>query len=97
MKLNVVNLGMMDYKEALDIQEEVHRQAIGFHKQRTSSKLKTGLEEVPGLGKVRIRNLLRTYKTTARLKEATLDELLTVDGMNRKAAEELLRYFGKEG
>jgi excinuclease ABC subunit C len=78
------------------IQEEVHKQAIGFHKQRKSSKIRTGLEEIPGLGPVRVKGLLRTFKTIAGIKDASYEELLLAPGMNRTAAEEVLRYFGKE-
>lgn len=91
-----LKMGSPAFTLIASIQEEVHRQAVGFHKQRSSDRLKTGLEEVPGLGKIRIRNLMRTFKSMSKLKEATLDELLMVDGMNRTAAEQLLRFFGKE-
>jgi len=58
------------------IRDETHRFAITFHRQRRSTRrLRTSLTEIPGVGQVTARKLLRKFGSVARLKELTLEDL----------------------
>ena len=63
------------------IQDEVHRYAITFHRdKRSKAALHSELDEIKGIGKVTKDKLTARWKTMARLKRATLDELSEVVG-----------------
>lgn len=72
------------------IRDEVHRFAISFHKKlRGKSMLESPLESVRGIGKKRRLGLLKRFKTLEAIRGASVEELASAPGMNRKAAEEL--------
>ncbi len=59
------------------IRDETHRFAITFHRQRrTAKRLKTALTEIPGVGQVTARKLLRRFGSVAQLKKLTVEELI---------------------
>ena len=63
------------------IQDEVHRYAITFHRdKRSKAALHSEIDEIKGIGKVTKDKLTARWKTMARLKRATLDELSEVVG-----------------
>ena len=58
------------------IRDETHRFAITFHRQRRSSRrLRTSLTEIPGVGEMTARKLLRKFGSVAQLRELTVEEL----------------------
>ncbi|MDE6475565.1 MAG: excinuclease ABC subunit UvrC [Erysipelotrichaceae bacterium] len=58
------------------IQDEVHRFAISYHKRiRNKAMTKSILDEVEGIGEVRKKEIWKHFKTLKRLKEATLEEI----------------------
>lgn len=76
------------------IQEEVHRFAIGYHRMsRSKNTFSSSLTEIPLIGKERARSLLAYFKTISRIKEADVEELLCVKGMNRAAAQAVYDYY----
>lgn len=76
------------------IQEEVHRFAVGYHRQaRKKSMLSGSLTNISGIGEERARALLSRFRTIRRIREAEIEELLQVKGMNRPAAEAVYNYF----
>ena len=80
------------------IQEEVHRFAITFHRQqRKKSGISTALLQVEGIGETRARELLRRFGSLKNIRQASLEELLSVKGMTRPAAEALQRALGGPG
>lgn len=75
------------------IRDESHRFAITFHRElRGKATVHSQLEDIPGVGKTRRRALLQHFKSLKAIKEASLDELLTVQGMNRPSAEAVYRW-----
>ncbi len=79
------------------IQEEVHRFAIAYHRQkRGAATVSTTLLKIPGVGPTRARALLRQFGSVKAVKGATLEQLLMVKGMTRPAAEQILRFFAEE-
>jgi len=80
------------------IQEEVHRSAIRYHRQRRKAgNLSTTLLEIEGIGPTRAKALLRQFGSLKGVQNATTEELLTVKGMTRPAAEAIQRYFQSKG
>ena len=74
------------------IRNEAHRFAIGYHRKlRGKEGLASGIEAVPGIGPKRRVALLKHFGSLQRLKEAAVDEILAVPGMNRTAAEAVHR------
>jgi excinuclease ABC subunit C len=66
------------------IRDEAHRFAITFHRQKRSKlQLKTTLKELPGLGKVSVEKLLRHFKSTRKINEASVEELEKVVGKSK--------------
>ena len=82
------------YRFLFDIQEEVHRFAIEYHKKlRTNSMITSELQNIEGLGKKRIENLYSHFKSIKNIKEASLEELEKCDGINKKVAKAIYDYF----
>ena len=78
------------------IQEEVHRFAIGYHRQRRRSHVtSTALTSIPGVGEVRARELLRRFGSLTAVRAATVEELLTVKGMDRPTADNIVAWAQK--
>lgn len=79
------------------IQDEVHRFAIGYHKQRRSkSMLASELTEIEGIGKARAAALLKHFKTVKAIKSAAVDELAAAPGMTKAAADAVYKHFHEE-
>ena len=63
------------------IQNEVHRFAITFHRdKRSKSQTKSALDEIKGIGEKTKTALLKEFKSVKRIKEASLEEITTVVG-----------------
>ena len=78
------------------IQDEVHRFAIGYHKNRRSkAMLNSELLEIDGIGKARATALLKHFKTVKAIKDASADELCAAPRMNSAAAQKVYDYFHK--
>ena len=93
----VVKSNRSAYTLISTIQEEVHRFAIGYHREVTGKNTLTlALEEIDGIGKTRAAALLRHFKSVKKIREAPIDELLKVKGVNRPAAEAVYRHFHPE-
>ena len=76
------------------IRDEAHRFAITYHRKlRRARNLRSALDGVAGIGEKRRAELFKKFGSLEKIKAATLDELLAVPGMNRAAAESLLRFF----
>ena len=76
------------------IRDEAHRFAITFHKKlRRRRTLRSALEDVPGVGQKRKRELLKHFGSLKKVRVATVEELLRAPGMSRAAAEAVVRYF----
>jgi excinuclease ABC subunit C len=65
-----------------NIQDEVHRFAITFHRdKRSKSQVDSVLDHIPGIGEKRKTALLKAFKSVARMKKASLEEIAEVIGM----------------
>lgn len=76
------------------IRDEAHRFAITYHKKRRGREIvKSELSEVPGIGTVRQRELLKYFGSIEKIKNSTMEDLLKAPKMNQKSAHILYRYF----
>ncbi len=77
-----------------NIQEEVHRFAIGYHRQRRDKKnFSSSLTEIEGIGQTRAKALLKYFKTIKRISEADIKELEGIPSMNKKSAIAVYNYY----
>lgn len=79
------------------IQDEVHRFAIGYHRQqRKKTALSSTLLSIEGIGEKRAKALLRHFKTVGAISQADLQQLLETPGLNDPAARKVYRFFHPE-
>jgi excinuclease ABC subunit C len=72
------------------IRDEAHRFAITYHKKlRGKRALRSGLDDVPGIGAKRKKELIRRFGSLSGIREASIDEIAAVPGLSRRIAEEL--------
>lgn len=78
-----------------NIQEEVHRFAITFHREKRSKRqIASALDQIQGIGEKRKNALLKTFKSIARIKMAQEDEIAKIIGP--AAARKVLNGLNKE-
>ena len=78
------------------IQDEVHRFAITFHRQlRSKNSFSSQLDGIEGLGPKRKQLLMKHFKSLTKIKEATVDEIVTV-GIPRAVAEAVQEKLNKK-
>ncbi len=76
------------------IQEEAHRFAISYHRSlRSKALFKSELDDIKGIGQKRKVSLMKHFQSIEKIKNATVEELAKVEGMNIKVAEELYNHF----
>lgn len=79
------------------IQEEVHRFAIGYHRQmRRKTSISTTLTSVQGVGPARAKALLKHFGTIAAIRKAGVEELAKAPGMTEPAAKNVFAFFRSE-
>ncbi|MFD0993977.1 excinuclease ABC subunit UvrC [Tenacibaculum geojense] len=77
------------------LRNEAHRFGITFHRnKRSKGAIKSELEQIPNVGQQTITNLLRTFKSVKRVKNATLEELTNVVGSARATA--IYNYYHRK-
>ena len=78
------------------IQDEVHRFAITFHRQlRSKNSFSSQLDGIEGLGPKRKQNLMKYFKSLAKIKEASVDEIVAV-GIPRAVAEAVHQHLNPQ-
>ncbi len=81
---------------ASTIQEEVHRFAIGYHRQKRRRAIGSSLTGIAGVGEKRAALLLRHFGSVTAVRHATVEQLAAVKGMTRPVAEAVARHFAAE-
>ena len=78
------------------IRDEAHRFAITFHRNlRNKMEYSDPLLEIAGIGNAKARALYAQFETLENIKNASLDELSLVDGINRELALKIFEFFNK--
>lgn len=76
------------------IQDEAHRFAITFHRQlRSKGQVHSVLEDIPGVGPARRKDLMRHFENIDAIRNATVEELKELPSMNGKSAQEVYKFF----
>lgn len=79
------------------IQDEVHRYAIGYHRQqRKKNTISSTLLSIDGVGTTRAKTLMKHFRTVSNIREASLEELLLVPGMTKPVAKNIYEFFREE-
>lgn len=74
------------------IRDEAHRFAVSYHRERRAkTRLKSELDDIPGIGPARLRKLLREFGSLKRVREASEEQLAAVVG--RSVARRIREYF----
>ena len=82
------------FKLITRIQDETHRFAIEYHRSlRGKAQIHSVLDDIPGIGEVRRRALMKKYQSLDDLKAAPAEEIAEIPGFNRAVAEEVYRFF----
>jgi excinuclease ABC subunit C len=72
------------------IRDEVHRWAVGYHRNLRGRQFKTTLlSAIPGIGPKKALELLKAFGSVSGLKEASVDEIAKIKGFSKKAAQKL--------
>jgi excinuclease ABC subunit C len=75
------------------IRDEAHRFAITHHRNlRGKENIHSQIEDIPGIGPLRRKALLKQFHSLQAVRNASLEELLSTPGMNRPAAEAVIKW-----
>ncbi len=76
------------------VRDESHRFAITYHRKLRSDNIsESSLDDIPGIGKKRKINILKEFGTIDKVKNASVDDLAKIKGMNKKAATNVFDYY----
>ena len=76
------------------IQDEAHRFAITFHRDlRSKGQVHSVLDDIPGVGPARRKDLMRHFENIEAIRNATIEELKELPSMNEKSAEGVYKFF----
>ncbi len=76
------------------IQDEAHRFAITFHRQlRGKNQVHSVLDDIPGVGPARRKDLMRHFENIDAIRNATVEELRGLPSMNEKSAQDVYNFF----
>jgi len=76
------------------IRDEAHRFAITYHKKlRAKKAFESQLDFIKGVGKRRKETLLKRFGSISGIREASIEEISSIHGMNRRIAQEIKRYL----
>lgn len=84
------------YRFVAGIQEEVHNYSISYHRSLRDKKMtKSILDDIPGIGPKRKKTLMARFKDIDNLKKASKEELVALDGITDRLAENILKYINE--
>ena len=76
------------------VRDEAHRFAVTYHRKLRSKNIETSeLDNIVGIGKTRKINLLKHFGDIEEIKKASVEEITTVKGLNKKVAEAVYNKF----
>lgn len=76
------------------LRDEAHRFAITFHRKRRSDRMRRSrLDDIPGLGHHRRKQLLAAFRSIDYIREASPEQLQTVEGIGPQLAQQIYDYF----
>lgn len=78
------------------IRDEAHRFAITYHRNLRAKRYGSRLEDIQGVGEVKRRILLRAFGSVEQIKQAAVEELRAVTGIDARTAANVFAYFHPE-
>lgn len=82
------------FKLITRIQDEAHRFAIEYHRSlRSKGQVHSILDDIPGIGTARRKELMRSFKSIENIKNATVEDLKALSTMNEKSAVQVYEFF----
>ena len=79
-----------------EIQEEVHRFSIGYHrKKHAKGGLTLSLTQINGIGEQKAKALFKEFNTIKAIKSASVEDLQRVKGINKDLAEKIYLYYNE--
>lgn len=76
------------------IQDEAHRFAIEFHRKlRGQGQVHSILDDIPGVGPARRKELMKTFMSLDAIKEASVEDFMKLPSMNEKVANDVYKFF----
>ncbi|MBF2077452.1 MAG: excinuclease ABC subunit UvrC [Synechococcales cyanobacterium T60_A2020_003] len=76
------------------LRDEAHRFAVSFHRQQRSTRMRRSrLDDIPGLGHYRQKELLGHFRSIDYLREASVTQIAEVPGIGPKMAQQIYDYF----
>ncbi|MDO5575067.1 MAG: excinuclease ABC subunit UvrC [bacterium] len=89
-----IDRGSEGFKLITRVQDEAHRFAIEYHRSlRTKGQVHSILDDIQGVGEKRRRALMKHFESIDDLKEASVDDIMKVPSLNRRAAEQIHAFF----
>jgi excinuclease ABC subunit C len=76
------------------LRDEAHRFAVSFHRQKRTERMRRSrLEDIPGLGHKRQKELLAHFRSIDYLRLATPEQIAEVPGIGPQLAQQIYDYF----
>lgn len=92
-----LKIDSLGFRLIYKIQEEAHRFAISYHRSlRSKTMFKSELDDIKGIGEKRKVELLKHFQSINKIKEASIEELSRVKGMNISAATSIYNHFNEK-
>lgn len=87
----IIDKNSFEFKLLTNIQNETHNFAINYHRKlRNKSISKSILDNIKGIGDVKKKELLREFKDINGIKNASIDDLCKIKGINKELAKNIL-------
>lgn len=82
------------FKLITRVQDEAHRFAIEFHRKlRAQGQVHSILDEIPGVGPKRRKDLMKHFQSLDAIRQADVEELKKLPTMNEKSAQDVYNFF----
>jgi excinuclease ABC subunit C len=90
----MIRKGSASLKLLQRVRDEAHRFAVEYHRKlRRKRTIGSELDSIPGVGPTRRESLLKHFGSVARIREADIEELLKLQGISKRVAENVYRHF----
>ena len=93
---NEIQISDVIKKYITNIQDEVHNYAITYHRNLRDSKMTASvLDNIDGIGESKIKALLKYFRNVENIKNASIEEIVKVKGINEKIAISIKKGLGE--
>ncbi|NEQ97168.1 MAG: excinuclease ABC subunit C, partial [Cyanothece sp. SIO2G6] len=76
------------------LRDEAHRFAVSFHRKKRSDRMRRSrLDDIPGLGHARKKELLAHFRSIDYIREASAKQIAEVPGIGPRLAQQIYEYF----